>query len=174
MARRANSFTVHKKRLDALEKSNRPEDSGWRFFSGEETQAYVDNPNHTMIYDINMIANYDPAIVPYLSASTGSAFCARGSEVSLGSLSKNLLVERQLGNCFSKLLILFVKLLQLFDLILTHATVSFAPSAALQPSGHDRLTYCCKHDDSVHLILSGHLAHGWKDKSAAADMEHRL
>ncbi|HZP59545.1 MAG TPA: DUF2185 domain-containing protein [Opitutaceae bacterium] len=49
-------------------------DSGWRFFSGEEDQAYVDDSSHTMIYDVNTIANYDPAIIPYLTAPFGSAF----------------------------------------------------------------------------------------------------
>lgn len=55
-------------------------DSGWRFFSGEETQEYVDDPGNTMIYDINTIANYDPAITPYLDSPIGSAFGRKGDE----------------------------------------------------------------------------------------------
>ena len=49
-------------------------DSGWRFFSGEESQEYVDDASHTMIYDVNTIANYDPAIIAYLDSPSGSAF----------------------------------------------------------------------------------------------------
>ena len=49
-------------------------DSGWRFFSGSEGQCYVDDPKNLAIYDVNTIANYDVAIVPYLDAAVGSAF----------------------------------------------------------------------------------------------------
>ncbi|MDP4201726.1 MAG: DUF2185 domain-containing protein [Bacteroidota bacterium] len=49
-------------------------DSGWRFFSGTETQEYVDNSENTMFYDVNTIANYDRAIIPYLESSYGSEF----------------------------------------------------------------------------------------------------
>ena len=48
--------------------------SGWTFMSGDETQDYVDNPDHWAIYDVNTICNYDPAIIPYLEAIYGSAF----------------------------------------------------------------------------------------------------
>jgi len=49
-------------------------DSGWRFFSGHEEQSYVDDPEHLAFYDINTIANYDAAIIPYLDAAIGTAF----------------------------------------------------------------------------------------------------
>ena len=49
-------------------------DSGWRFFSGHESQDYVDDPENTMIYDVNTIANYDPAIIKLLDAPPGSQF----------------------------------------------------------------------------------------------------
>jgi hypothetical protein len=49
-------------------------DSGWRFFSGEESQEYVDNPGNLDLYDVNTIANYDPEIIPYLNEPIGSAF----------------------------------------------------------------------------------------------------
>jgi hypothetical protein len=49
-----------------------PEDSGWRFFSGSEDQEYVDDPNNTAIYDVNTIANYDKAIIPYLDLPIGT------------------------------------------------------------------------------------------------------
>lgn len=47
-------------------------DSGWRFFSGTEDQEYVDDPNKTMIYNVNTIANYDRAIIPYLKLPFGT------------------------------------------------------------------------------------------------------
>ncbi len=49
-------------------------DSGWRFFSGMESQNYVDNPSHTSIYDVNTIANYDEGIIPLLDAPQGAVF----------------------------------------------------------------------------------------------------
>lgn len=49
-------------------------DSGWRFMSGLEDDAYMDNPANHAIYDVNTIANYDPSIVPLLDAPEGSAF----------------------------------------------------------------------------------------------------
>jgi hypothetical protein len=49
-------------------------DSGWRFFSGFESDDYANDPENIEIYDINTIANYDPAIIPLLNAPPGSAF----------------------------------------------------------------------------------------------------
>ena len=47
-------------------------DSGWRFFSGHEDQDYIDTPDNSMIYDVNTIANYDKAIIPYLNLFIGT------------------------------------------------------------------------------------------------------
>jgi hypothetical protein len=49
-------------------------DSGWRFFTGEESQEYVDDPENLNLYDVNTIANYDPEIIPYLNEPVGSAY----------------------------------------------------------------------------------------------------
>ena len=46
-------------------------DSGWRFFSGTESQEYVDNPDNLLIFDLNTIANFDEAIIPYLYMEIG-------------------------------------------------------------------------------------------------------
>jgi hypothetical protein len=51
-----------------------PEDSGWRFVAGDESQEYLDNPDFCAIYEVNTIANYDPTIIPYLNAPIGSDF----------------------------------------------------------------------------------------------------
>lgn len=47
-------------------------DNGWRFFSGTEDQDYVDNPDNSCVYNTNTIANYDPAIIPYLDLPEGT------------------------------------------------------------------------------------------------------
>ncbi len=60
------------------EKPDSAEDSGWRFFSGKESQEYLDDPSHTAIYDVNTIANYDAEIIPLLDSPAGSAFERRG------------------------------------------------------------------------------------------------
>jgi hypothetical protein len=42
------------------------EDSGWRFFAGDESPEYIDDDGNTGVYDLNILANYDQAIVPLL------------------------------------------------------------------------------------------------------------
>ena len=49
-------------------------DSGWRFFCGDEDQAYTDNPDNIAIYDIKTILAIDKSIKPYLEAIYGSAY----------------------------------------------------------------------------------------------------
>ena len=47
-------------------------DSGWQFFSGTEDQDYLDDVKNSDVYDVNTIANYDRAIIPYLDLPTGT------------------------------------------------------------------------------------------------------
>lgn len=49
-------------------------DSGWRFFSGFETDEYVNNPDNIGLYDVNTISEIDPDIVPLLNREIGCAF----------------------------------------------------------------------------------------------------
>jgi hypothetical protein len=56
------------------EKPARKEDSGWRFFAGDEDRAYIDDLRHTQIFAVNTIANYDPDIIPYLDTPAPCAF----------------------------------------------------------------------------------------------------
>jgi len=56
-----------------------PQDSGWCFMAGLESQEYMDNAKNHAIYDVNTIANYDPEIIPFLKAPVGSSF-ERNSE----------------------------------------------------------------------------------------------
>jgi hypothetical protein len=53
-------------------------DSGWRFFSGQESDEYANDPANLAIYDVNTIANYDPEIIPLLDSPFGSAFARDG------------------------------------------------------------------------------------------------
>lgn len=55
-------------------------DSGWSFFAGTESQAYMDDPANFAVYDVNTIANYDPDIVPLLGAKPGSRFERKKNE----------------------------------------------------------------------------------------------
>ena len=50
------------------------EDSGWRFFSGFESQKYVDDPENVQVYSIDTILNIDKSIKPFLTSPAGSAF----------------------------------------------------------------------------------------------------
>ncbi len=54
-------------------------DSGWQFFSGTESQAYLDDADNCAIYDVNTIANYDPDVIPYLDAPMGASFERKGT-----------------------------------------------------------------------------------------------
>ena len=56
------------------EKPEDKDDSGWRFLSGTESEEYMDNESNTMIFDVNVIANYDPSIIPYLKSKVGIEF----------------------------------------------------------------------------------------------------
>ena len=49
-------------------------DSGWRFTAGDESEAYMDDPNNAGIYKLNTICNDDPDIVPLLHAPAPCAF----------------------------------------------------------------------------------------------------
>src|SRR4051812_22142238 len=75
-----DAITVEGRKVGYMyrEKPDFAEDSGWRFFSGTESQEYLDDPDHTTIYDVNTIANYDPGIIPLLNSAVGSAFERRG------------------------------------------------------------------------------------------------
>lgn len=64
----------HPVRFMYRETPDRDVDSGWRFFSGYESDEYANTPSNIGIYGVNTIANYDPSIIPVLEAPIGSAF----------------------------------------------------------------------------------------------------
>ena len=49
-------------------------DSGWRFFAGDESEDYTNDPANFAIYDVNTIANYDAEITMHLEAEKGARF----------------------------------------------------------------------------------------------------
>ncbi|HET6559968.1 MAG TPA: DUF2185 domain-containing protein [Prolixibacteraceae bacterium] len=48
-------------------------DSGWRFLSGTESQAYADDPANWDISDLTTLSGKDKAIVPYMDHPVGTA-----------------------------------------------------------------------------------------------------
>jgi hypothetical protein len=50
------------------------DDSGWRFFAGDESQAYADEASHFALYHVNTVANYDLDVIAYLSTPAPCAF----------------------------------------------------------------------------------------------------
>ena len=72
----SDEITLHGKPIGFMyrETPDGEVDSGWRFFSGDETQEYADDPKHFEIYDVNTLANYEPAIIPLLDSPVMSAF----------------------------------------------------------------------------------------------------
>ena len=50
------------------------QDSGWRFFAGDEDREYTGDPEKSEIYSLNTICNYDPEILPLLYAPVGTAY----------------------------------------------------------------------------------------------------
>ena len=49
-------------------------DSGWRFTAGDESEAYMDDPNNAEIYKLNTICNDDPDIILLLNLPVPCAF----------------------------------------------------------------------------------------------------
>lgn len=57
-------------------------DSGWRFLTGFETDAYMERAENFARFDVNWLVNCDPEILPFLDHSPGSAF---GRDPSVGN-----------------------------------------------------------------------------------------
>ena len=51
-----------------------PGDSGWRMFSGDESQAYVDDPDHFAMYNASTVVEHDPALARVLGTPGPCAF----------------------------------------------------------------------------------------------------
>ena len=49
-----------------------PNDSGWRFFSGDESDGYTDNPDNFTVCGIGEITASNPDILPLLQEKAGA------------------------------------------------------------------------------------------------------
>jgi len=49
-------------------------DSGWRFFSGDETDEEVNDPSNIALYDVKTILAIDADVMPYLNRAYYCAF----------------------------------------------------------------------------------------------------
>lgn len=49
-------------------------DSGWRFFAGDESDAFIARAENFNIYPVQAILELDASITPHLNAPVGSAF----------------------------------------------------------------------------------------------------
>jgi hypothetical protein len=72
----SNMITMEGKKVGYMYREELEEDSendsGWRFLAGSEDQEYVDNDSNSKVYEIETIADFDPAIIPYLKSSFGT------------------------------------------------------------------------------------------------------
>lgn len=55
-------------------------DSGWRFFYGDESDEYANDPKNIKVSTLNSICNLHPNILAYLEAPIGSAYGWNGKE----------------------------------------------------------------------------------------------
>lgn len=51
-----------------------PTDSGWRFLTGHESEAYMEQPLHYITKPISWILAHHPDVAPHLDAEVGVAF----------------------------------------------------------------------------------------------------
>ena len=56
------------------EEPDNKQDSGWRFFAGDESEDYLDNEMNIELMNVNTIAHYDQSIIPFLEEPINSAF----------------------------------------------------------------------------------------------------
>lgn len=70
----SDRITVDGARVGVMMREADDQGTGWTFLAGDETQEYLDDPNHVGLYEPNTIANYDPTIIPYLYALPGQRF----------------------------------------------------------------------------------------------------
>lgn len=55
-------------------------DSGWRFFHGDESDDYANNPENIQIVSLNTICNLNPTILAFLEAPNKSAYGWNGKD----------------------------------------------------------------------------------------------
>lgn len=70
----SNKITVDGEKVGYMYREEKvdDEDSGWRFLAGTEDEEYAEDPANGKIFDVNIIAHHDPAIIPYLKMIIGT------------------------------------------------------------------------------------------------------
>ncbi len=70
----SNTITMENMKVGFMYREERmdKEDSGWRFLSGTETEEYLEDPDNSKALSVNLVANYDAAIMPYLKSKIGT------------------------------------------------------------------------------------------------------
>lgn len=56
------------------EAPDRSQDSGWRMFSGNEPEGYLDNPANIRLMNVGFMLDRDPTLLEPLKAGTGAVF----------------------------------------------------------------------------------------------------
>ena len=49
-----------------------PPDTGWRFFGLEDTQAYLDDPENSVVVDYNSVCEVEPAVIGVFNLPVGT------------------------------------------------------------------------------------------------------
>ena len=75
----SSKITIDKERINYFFKEdvdpNIPDDSGWRFFTGNETDDYIKDPENFKLYYLNDLCNLDKDIIRLLEkSSVGMAY----------------------------------------------------------------------------------------------------
>ncbi len=56
------------------EEPDNENDSGWRVFSGDETQEYVDDPTNLAMFNASTIVELDPSVIHLLATPAPAAY----------------------------------------------------------------------------------------------------
>jgi hypothetical protein len=56
------------------EAADRPNDSGWRVFAGDESAAYTDDPSNAKVVPLRDLIEDDPALEPLLRTPAPCGF----------------------------------------------------------------------------------------------------
>lgn len=62
------------------EHPDQPEDSGWRMFTGHETDDYSNDPKNTRIIEVGLMLDRDPSLLQPLKEGIGAVFERRTKE----------------------------------------------------------------------------------------------
>jgi hypothetical protein len=81
----ADSISVDARPIGLMERGDPVDDvdSGWMFAAGDEAEEYFADPNNATVFDVNTIANYDPAIVEFLTYPAGTRIERRNGHLTV-------------------------------------------------------------------------------------------